>query len=104
MRWTASISWKPCWAKQKRAVRHWWEQGGALSLVKDNWKYIEPTDGAAYLTLTGIETGNSLQPQLYDLTNDIGEKNNLAEKYPEKVKELAARSKKTKDKSLTPTQ
>ena len=80
------------------------EQGGALSLVKENWKYIEPTDGAAYLTLTGIETGNSLQPQLYDLANDIGEKNNLAEKYPEKVKELAALLKKTKDKSLTRTQ
>jgi len=80
------------------------EQGGALSLVKENWKYIEPTDGAAYLTLTGIETGNSLQPQLYDLTNDIGEKNNLAEKYPEKVKELAALLKKIKDKSLTRTQ
>lgn len=66
------------------------QQGGALSVVKNNWKYIEPNNGAAYNKLTGIETGNAPAPQLYDLKNDIGEKNNLAEKYPEKVKELSA--------------
>lgn len=65
------------------------EQGGALTLVKDNWKYIEPNKGVAYYKLTDTETGNSEQPQLYNLTEDIGEKNNVAEKYPEKVKELA---------------
>jgi arylsulfatase A len=88
--------------KTKKGRSELVEQGGALSLVKENWKYIEPNDGVAYLTLTGIETGNSLQPQLYDLTNDIGEKNNLAGQYPEKVKEMAALLKKIKDKSLQP--
>jgi arylsulfatase A-like enzyme len=66
------------------------EQGGALSIVKDNWKYISPENGEAYYTLTGIESGNLPGPQLYNLKEDIGEKNNLAEKYPEKVKELKA--------------
>jgi len=43
----------------------------------------------AYLALTSIESGNAATPQLYDLKSDIGEKNNLADKYPDKVKELA---------------
>jgi len=76
------------------------EQGGALSIVKDNWKYIEPRKGIAFDKLTGIETGNLPSPQLYNLSNDIGEKNNLAEKYPEKVKALSALLKKIKKKSF----
>ncbi|MFT3845166.1 MAG: arylsulfatase [Lacibacter sp.] len=65
------------------------EQGGALSVIKDGWKYISPSAGEAYYKLTGTESGNSLKPQLYNLKNDIGEKNNLAEEFPEKVKELS---------------
>ncbi len=65
-------------------------QGGALSVIKDDWKYIRPNIGIAYNKLTGIETGNAPMPQLYNLKKDIGEKNNLAGKYPERVKELAA--------------
>jgi len=65
------------------------QQGGAFSVVKDGWKYIAPNNGAAYLALTDIEPGNAATPQLYDLKSDIGEKNNLADKYPERVKELA---------------
>ena len=66
------------------------QQGGALSIVKGDWKYIDPNNGIAYYKLTDTETGNLSSPQLYNLKNDIGEKNNVAEKYPEKVKELAA--------------
>ena len=36
----------------------------------------------------GIESGNSPAPQLYNLKDDIGEKKNLADAYPDKVKEL----------------
>jgi arylsulfatase A-like enzyme len=64
------------------------EQGGALAIVKDGWKYIPPNNGEAMMKLVGIETGNSPEPQLYNLNNDIGEKINLASQYPEKVKEL----------------
>ena len=39
---------------------------------------------------TNIELGNDPAAQLYNLKNDIKEQHNLAEKYPEKVKELAA--------------
>ena len=37
-----------------------------------------------------IELGNSKEPQLYNLVEDMGERNNLAAQYPEKVAELAA--------------
>ncbi|OQP64175.1 arylsulfatase [Niastella vici] len=68
------------------------QQGGALSIVKGDWKYITPNDGPANTgpKLTNIETGNLPTPQLYNLKEDIGEKNNLAQKYPDKVKELSA--------------
>ena len=65
------------------------QQGGALSIVKDGWKYIAPGSGPRLLALTNIESGNSPAPQLYSLQQDLGEQNNLAAKYPEKVKELA---------------
>ncbi|WP_221391448.1 arylsulfatase [Dyadobacter sp. NIV53] len=66
------------------------QQGGAFSLVKDNWKYIEPSQGQKVAKLTGVETGNDTEVQLYDLKNDIGEKNNLAASHPQIVTELSA--------------
>jgi len=66
------------------------EQAGSLSIIQGNWKYIEPGNGPAYQANTDTELGNAPYPQLYDLSVDLGEKNNLAEKYPGKVKELAS--------------
>lgn len=67
------------------------EQGlESIAILNGDWKYIEPNNGKKMNTLTNTELGNSPLPQLYNLKNDIGEKNNLAEKHPEKVKELAA--------------
>ena len=75
------------------------EQGlQSLAVVKDNWKYIEPGNAPRMDTLTNIELGNSKLPQLYDLKNDIGEKDNLADKYPVKVKEMQALLLSIKDK------
>ena len=64
------------------------EQAGSLSVSTAEWKYISPSDGPAYQSLTNTELGNNKNPQLYNLKQDIGEKNNLAEKHPEKVEEL----------------
>lgn len=77
------------------------EQGGALSIIINDWKYISPNIGPANTNplLTNIETGNLSTPQLYNLKDDVGEKNNLAEKYPEKVKEMEAVLKKIKEKN-----
>ena len=68
-----------------------------LGIVQGNWKYIEPSNGRKISQNTNIELGNDLQPQLYNLKEDIGERNNLAEKHPEKVKELAEKLRKIKE-------
>lgn len=68
-----------------------------LGIVQGNWKYIEPSKGRKISQNTNIELGNDLQPQLYNLKEDIGERNNLAEKHPEKVKELAEKLRKIKE-------
>jgi arylsulfatase A-like enzyme len=75
------------------------EQGGVLAIIKNGWKLIMPNQGAPYDKLVGIETGNSPEPQLYNLNEDLGEKNNLATKYPEKVKELENLLSKVKSRS-----
>jgi arylsulfatase A-like enzyme len=72
------------------------EQGASLALVKDNWKYIAPGEGPPVFPLVHIESGLSPDPQLYDLKNDPGEKNNVAGRYPGMVKEMAALLQKVK--------
>jgi len=43
-----------------------------------------------------IELGNDPQPQLYNLKNDLGERQNIAAEHQEIVKELAATLEKIK--------
>lgn len=74
--------------KSKTGRSAYVEQGGALSLIVGDWKYISPVAGPAVLRYTEIESANSSLPQLYNLSNDLGEKSNLAAQYPEKVKEM----------------
>jgi arylsulfatase A-like enzyme len=59
-----------------------------LSIIKDNWKFIEPNPGTSFFSSKRIELGNNSAPQLYHLTRDIREQNNLAEQGREKVDEL----------------
>lgn len=61
----------------------------SIALLNNEWKYIEPSNGQPLSSLTNIETGNNPLPQLYNLRTDIGEKNNLAKQYPEKVNAMA---------------
>ena len=72
-----------------------------LSLIQGNWKYIEPSNGQKMNFLTNTELGNFPQPQLYNLKADIGERNNIASKYPEEVKNMAAMLKKIREKNKT---
>ncbi len=83
--------------KSKQGRAYLVEQGGALSVTKDDWKYIEPHKGPKR-NLTGNELGNDSLPQLYYLKDDIGEKNDLSKEYPDKLKELAALLKEIEDK------
>ncbi len=61
---------------------------GTLSILKGDWKYIEPGKGPRILGETNIETGYDLQPQLYNLKTDIGERKNLASENPKQLKEM----------------
>ena len=64
------------------------EHSGTFSIIKNNWKYIEPKVGAKYNKFTNTEYGNDTIPQLYNLKTDIGERDNVATKNREKVMEL----------------
>ena len=64
------------------------EASGSLSISDGEWKYITPNKGPAYNKLTNTELGNSEDEQLYNLHEDVGEKQNVAKKYPDKVKEM----------------
>jgi arylsulfatase A-like enzyme len=66
------------------------EEAGALSLRQGNWKYIEPNNKQKINQNTNTELGNDSVPQLYDLSRDPGEKQNLAATDPDRVKSMAA--------------
>ena len=67
------------------------EQAGGQALRVDQWKYMEASKRPKVNANTNTELGNDTVPQLYDLSTDPGERQNLAEKYPERVKEMAER-------------
>jgi arylsulfatase A-like enzyme len=77
--------------ESRKGREHLVEQGDTLSLRSGPWKYIPPSEGAAMNTDVQIETGNSPEPQLYDLASDPGERRNLASAQPRKVREMAAK-------------
>ncbi len=78
---------------------HLVEHAGSLSLIQGDWKYIEPSKGPRMNVNTNTELGNAPQPQLYRLKDDLGERNNVATQYPEKVKEMAALLQKIRQRS-----
>tara|TARA_B100001094_G_scaffold234563_1_gene229522 strand:- start:986 stop:1621 length:636 start_codon:yes stop_codon:yes gene_type:complete len=55
---------------------------------KGNWALIPPYEGPEVNTLVKIELGNYDYYQLYNLKEDIRQKNNLAKSNPEKLKEM----------------
>lgn len=59
--------------------------GSKTVLRQGKWVYLPPHEGDPIFGGKGIETGNSLEPQLYDLDADIGQRKNLAAVYPEIV-------------------
>lgn len=61
-----------------------------LSIIQGDWKYIEPSDKPALEYWTKTEMGNAPQPQLYNLSIDPSEKDNVAEAHPDKVRTLSA--------------
>ncbi|MEN7549477.1 arylsulfatase [Rapidithrix thailandica] len=64
------------------------EHSGTLGIIKDGWKYIEPSKGPKVFAYVDIESGYTEEPQLYNLNEDMGEEKNLAAEHPEKLEEL----------------
>ena len=62
--------------------------GSKTVLRQGNWVYIPPHEGPELFGDKGIETGNDLKPQLYDMDTDIGQRDNIADKNIQKVEEL----------------
>jgi arylsulfatase A-like enzyme len=65
-------------------------QASNLTLREGKWKYLPPSKGQAIQVNTNTETGNSPEPQLYDLAADPGERRNLAQEHPERVARMSA--------------
>ena len=77
---------------EKPGVPHealYWRFGQQIALRMGDWKLVKAPGGG---TVAGEQAGkaNTGNAQLYNLKEDIGEKENLAAKHPEKLKELAA--------------
>ena len=61
-----------------------------LSLRTERWKFIPPHAGGPVITWGPvIETGNSPQPQLYDMRRDRQEQTNVAKDHGRVVKQLS---------------
>jgi arylsulfatase A-like enzyme len=83
--------------RSKKGRDHIVEQAGGLALRQGDWKYIEPRQGPKINANTNTELGNDPNPQLYDLSRDIGEKNNLAGRYPDRVQAMEAMLRKIRE-------
>ncbi len=64
------------------------EATGRTALRKGEWVLIPPYMGPAVSKNVNIELGNAPDYQLYNLDDDPGEQNNLAESRPDKLKEM----------------
>ncbi|MEL0324813.1 MAG: hypothetical protein VXA00_10690, partial [Rhodospirillales bacterium] len=68
-------------------------QSATLGIRRNDWKYIEPIpEDVAIPTFVeqnkNIESGFSRRSQLYDLSLDPGEQNNVVDRFPELAAEL----------------
>ncbi|NJB85413.1 arylsulfatase A-like enzyme [Lewinella marina] len=64
------------------------EATSRTALRRDDWLMIPPYTGLALLEEVQIETGNNDSYQLYKLSEDPGQRINLAEELPEKLTEM----------------
>lgn len=69
----------------------------ALSVRTRDWKYIEPSYGGAFMPRERVETGFSLEPQLYQVSQDYEQKN-VAKEHPEIVYKMQGILKMERDK------
>jgi len=88
--------------KDKKGRTQLVEHAGTLAIIKDGWKYIAPANGEN--TGRHKDLGKSKNPQLYNLTNDLAEKENVASSNPKLVQELDKLLDEIKAKKTYPSQ
>jgi hypothetical protein len=71
---------------------------------KGRWVMIPPYKGPASNDRVKIELGNDSDFQLYNLAEDIGQQNNLAESQPEKLQEMLTAFEKVRGQGYGKTQ
>ena len=74
--------------ESKTGREHLVEHAGTLALRKGDLKYIEPSKGDKRSQFTNVEMGHDTSPQVYNLADDGGEKNNLQSRQPGETEEL----------------
>ena len=68
--------------------------GNAKTVLRQNdWTFIPPHDGPAVSPNTNNELGNAPEPQLYDLSMDLGQIRNVAAENPDVVEQMPTRLK-----------
>lgn len=65
--------------------------GCGKMLRRGNWAYLSPSEGAPMDNYTRIESGDSMDPMLFNMDYDIGQRDNVAWDYPEVVKDMEER-------------
>ena len=74
------------------------------ALKRGDWVLIPPYNGPAVIEHVNIETGNAEGFQLYNLKDDLGEKNNLVESHKEQLDEMIAVFKKIRGDAYSDTE
>ena len=64
------------------------EATSRTAFKRGDWVMIPPYDGFAVNDKVQIELGNDSEFQLYNLSNDVGQQNNLAFQNPKKLQEM----------------
>ena len=66
------------------------EEAFSFAIRDGNWKYIAPVNESIpeWMANKGVEPGLSHEDQLYNLSTDIYEKNNLKNERKNKLEEL----------------
>jgi len=79
--------------KNKKGRDYLLEESYTFSLRKGNYKYIHPVKKWKPTWIEekkGTESGSSFKPQLFDLSKDVWEDNNIADKEQKLVKQIQA--------------
>ena len=78
---------------ENKAMPHemlYWRFGQQIALRKGDWKMVKGVGSAGVEGVERNEKASTMGAELYNLSEDIGEKVNLADKQPDKLKELTA--------------